>query len=45
MRKERFKPARLVRKPETEPKRRGRMATVVRSLILLLALAVGGTVA
>lgn len=45
MRKERFKPARLVRKPETERKRRGRMATVVLSLVLLLALAVGGTVA
>lgn len=45
MRKERFKPARLVRKPETERKRRGRMATVILSLVLLLALAVGGTVA
>lgn len=45
MRKEKFKPARLVRKPETERKRRGRMATVILSLILLLALAVGGTVA
>ena len=45
MRKEKFKPARLVRKDHPERKRRGRMATVVLSLILLLALAVGGTVA
>lgn len=45
MRKEKFKPARLVRKDHPERKRRGRMATVVLSLVLLLALAVGGTVA
>ena len=44
MRKEKFKPARLVRKDHPERKRRGRMATVVLSLVLLLALAVGGTV-
>lgn len=45
MRKEKFKPARLVRKDHPERKRRGRMAAVVLSLVLLLALAVGGTVA
>ena len=45
MRKEKVKPARLVRKDHPERKRRGRMATVVLSLVLLLALAVGGTVA
>lgn len=45
MRKEKMKPARLVRKDHPERKRRGRMATVVLSLVLLLALAVGGTVA
>lgn len=45
MSKEKFKPARLVRKDHPERKRRGRMATVVLSLVLLLALAVGGTVA
>ncbi len=45
MRKEKVKPARLVRKDHPERKRRGRMATVVLSLILLLALAVGGTIA
>ena len=45
MRKEKFKPARHVRKDHPERKRRGRMATVVLSLVLLLALAVGGTVA
>ena len=45
MRKEKFKPARLVRKDHPERKRRGRMATVVLSLVLLLALAVGRTVA
>ena len=45
MRKEKFKPARLVRKDHPERKRRGRIAAVVLSLVLLLALAVGGTVA
>lgn len=45
MRKEKVKPARLVRKGHPECKRRGRMATVILSLILLLALAVGGTIA
>ena len=45
MRKEKFKPARLVRKDHPERKRRGRMVAVVLSLVLLLALAVGGTVA
>ena len=45
MRKEKVKPARLVRKGHPECKRRGRMATVILSLILLLALVVGGTIA
>lgn len=45
MRKEKVKPARLVRKDHPERKRRGRIAAVVLSLVLLLALAVGGTVA
>ena len=45
MRKEKFKPARLVRKDHPERKRSRRIATVVLSLVLLLALAVGGTVA
>lgn len=45
MRKEKVKPARLVRKDHPERKRRGRMATVVLSLVLLLALSIGGTVA
>lgn len=43
MRKEKFKPARLVRKPH--PARKRRMVTVVLSLVLLLALSIGGTVA
>lgn len=45
MRKEKVKPARLVRKDHPERKRRGRIAAVVLSLVLLLVLAVGGTVA
>lgn len=42
MRKEKVKPARLVRKPH---KGRGRLAMMVLSVVLLLALAVGGTIA
>lgn len=42
MRKEKVKPARLVRKPH---KGRGRLAMMVLSVVLLLALAVGGTLA
>lgn len=42
MRKEKVKPARLVRKPH---KGRGRQAMMVLSIVLLLALAVGGTLA
>lgn len=42
MRKEKVKPARLVRKPH---KGRGRQAMMVLSVVLLLALAVGGTIA
>ena len=42
MRKEKVKPARLVRKPH---KGRGRLAMMVLSIVLLLALAVGGTLA
>lgn len=42
MRKEKVKPARLVRKPH---KGRGRLVMMVLSVVLLLALAVGGTLA
>ena len=42
MRKEKVKPARLVSKPH---KGRGRLAMMVLSVVLLLALAVGGTLA
>ena len=42
MRKEKVKPARLVRKPH---KGRGRLAMMVLSVVLLLALAVVGTLA
>ena len=42
MRKEKVKPARLVRKPH---KGRGRQAMIFLSIVLLLALAVGGTLA
>ena len=42
MRKEKVKPARLVRKPH---RGRGRLAMMVLSVVLLLALAVGGTLA
>ena len=42
MRKEKVNPARLVRKPH---KGRGRQAMMVLSVVLLLALAVGGTIA
>ena len=42
MRKEKVKPARLVRKPH---KGGGRLAMMVLSIVLLLALAVGGTLA
>ena len=42
MRKEKVKPARLVRKPH---KGRGRLAMMVLSVVLLLALAVAGTLA
>ena len=45
MRKEKVKPARLVRKDHPERKRRGRIAAVVLSLVLLLALSIGGTIA
>ena len=42
MRKEKVKPARLVRKPH---KGRGRLAMMVLSIVLLLGVAIGGTIA
>ena len=42
MRKEKVKPARLVRKPH---KGRGRLAMMVLSVVLLLGVAIGGTIA